>query len=166
MGFESTLFIYTSFWSDEYFWGLVNVYFRHLSVLMPLWHLGIPKTNDQIWGIPVFKETLKSRDRVFLTLMWFICTCSCLIPIANGVSYFGQMKLSAIFLSRRNPIVKGYGLAYFIILGLGAMALFEGIVIFCLGPKFFRLEVRFWGEFSLEKGSFFKVGEISWFFFF
>jgi O-antigen/teichoic acid export membrane protein len=115
IGALNLLFLYTRFLSDEYF-GLVNVILSASSVLMPLLAFGIPNTMIKYYS--GFQE-LKSRDS-FLTLM-VLLPLVLVIPIAM-VSYFANEAIGD-FLSKENPIVKGYVWHIFII-GM-AMAYFE-----------------------------------------
>ncbi|MCM4152292.1 sugar isomerase [Arenibacter sp. N53] len=115
IGALNLLFLYTRFLSDEYF-GLVNVILSASSVLMPLLAFGIPNTLIKYYS--GFQE-LKSRDG-FLTLM-VLLPLFLVVPIGI-VSYLANETIGD-FLSKENPIVKGYVWHIFII-GV-AMAYFE-----------------------------------------
>lgn len=115
IGSINLLFLYTRFLTDEYF-GLVNVILSASAVLMPLLAFGVPNTLVKYYS--GFREG-KSRDG-FLTLM-VLLPLVLIVPIA----ILSQLANETIgnFLSKENPIVKGYVWHIFII-GV-AMAYFE-----------------------------------------
>jgi len=115
IGALNLLFLYTRFLSDEYF-GLVNVILSASSVLMPLLAFGIP--NAMIKYYSAFQER-NGRDG-FLTLM-ILLPLILILPI-GVVSYLANETIGD-FLSKENPVVKGYVWHIFII-GV-AMAYFE-----------------------------------------
>ena len=115
IGALNLLFLYTRFLSDEYF-GLVNVILSASSVLMPLLAFGIPNTLVKYYS--GFQE-LNGKDG-FLTLM-VILPLILIVPI-GAISYLANETIGN-FLSKENPIVKGYVWHIFII-GV-AMAYFE-----------------------------------------
>ncbi|MDL5512762.1 polysaccharide biosynthesis C-terminal domain-containing protein [Arenibacter sp. M-2] len=115
IGALNLLFLYTRFLSDEYF-GLVNVILSASSVLMPLLAFGIP--NAMVKYYSGFQE-LNTKNS-FLTLMVFL-PLILIVPI-GAISYLANEAIGD-FLSKENPIVKGYVWHIFII-GV-AMAYFE-----------------------------------------
>ena len=115
IGALNLLFLYTRFLSDEYF-GLVNVILSASSVLMPLLAFGIP--NAMIKYYSGF-QNLKGKDG-FLTLM-VLLPLALIVPI-GAMAYLAN-EVIGDFLSKENPIVKGYVWHIFII-GM-AMAYFE-----------------------------------------
>jgi O-antigen/teichoic acid export membrane protein len=115
IGALNLLFLYTRFLSDEYF-GLVNVILSASSVLMPILAFGIPNTLVKYYsGL----EERNGKDG-FLTLMVFL-PLILIVPI-GAISYLTNETIGD-FLSKENPIVKGYVWHIFII-GV-AMAYFE-----------------------------------------
>ena len=115
IGGINLLFLYTRFLTDEYF-GLVNVILSASAVLMPLLAFGVP--NALVKYYAGFGED-KNRD-AFLTLM-VLLPLILIAPIAL-LSHLANETIGN-FLSRENPIVKGYVWHIFII-GV-AMAYFE-----------------------------------------
>lgn len=115
IGSINLLFLYTRFLTDEYF-GLVNVILSASAVLMPLLAFGVP--NALVKYYSGFREG-KNRD-AFLTLMALL-PLVLIVPIAI-LSHIANETIGN-FLSRENPIVKGYVWHIFII-GV-AMAYFE-----------------------------------------
>jgi O-antigen/teichoic acid export membrane protein len=115
IGALNLLFLYTRFLTDEYF-GLVNVILSASSVLMPLLAFGIP--NAMIKYFSGF-QVLEGKDG-FLTLM-VLLPLVLIIPI-GAISYLANETIGD-FLSKENPIVKGYVWHIFII-GV-SMAYFE-----------------------------------------
>lgn len=115
IGGINTLFLYTRFLTDEYF-GLVNVILSASAVLMPLLAFGVP--NALIKYYAGFREG-KGRD-AFLTLM-VLLPLVLIIPIAI-LSHIANETIGN-FLSKENPVVKGYVWHIFMI-GV-AMAYFE-----------------------------------------
>jgi O-antigen/teichoic acid export membrane protein len=115
IGALNLLFLYTRFLSDEYF-GLVNVILSASSVLMPLLAFGIP--NAMVKYYSGFQE-LNDKDG-FLTLM-IMLPLVLILPI-GAIAYLAN-EVIGDFLSKENPIVKGYVWHIFII-GV-AMAYFE-----------------------------------------
>ncbi|MEG3658806.1 polysaccharide biosynthesis C-terminal domain-containing protein [Arenibacter palladensis] len=115
IGALNLLFLYTRFLSDEYF-GLVNVILSASSVLMPILAFGIPNTMIKYYS--GFQD-LNGKDG-FLTLMVFLPLLH-IVPI-GAISYLANETIGD-FLSKENPIVKGYVWHIFII-GV-AMAYFE-----------------------------------------
>ena len=115
IGALNLLFLYTRFLSDEYF-GLVNVILSASSVLMPILAFGIPNTLVKYYS--GFQE--RNGKDGFLTLMVFL-PLILIVPI-GAISYLTNETIGN-FLSKENPIVKGYVWHIFII-GV-AMAYFE-----------------------------------------
>ena len=115
VGAVNVLFLYTNFMSDEYY-GLVNVVLSAATVLMPILAFGVP--NSIIKFYSSFKDD-KATDG-FLTLM-LILPLVLILPIA-GLAYISHEAIGN-FLSKENPIVKGYIWPIFLI-GM-AMAYFE-----------------------------------------
>ena len=115
IGALNLLFLYTRFLSDEYF-GLVNVILSASSVLMPILAFGIPNTMVKYYS--GFQE--RNGKDGFLTLMVFL-PLILIVPI-GAISYLTNETIGD-FLSKENPIVKGYVWHIFII-GV-AMAYFE-----------------------------------------
>ncbi len=115
IGGLNLLFLYTRFLTDEYF-GLVNVILSASAVLMPILAFGIPNTLVKYFS--GFQQH-RSKD-AFLTLM-LLLPLVLIVPIGI-VSYMANEAIGS-FLSRENPIVKGYVWHIFII-GV-AMAYFE-----------------------------------------
>lgn len=115
IGALNLLFLYTRFLSDEYF-GLVNVILSASSVLMPILAFGIPNTLIKYYS--GFQE--RNGKDGFLTLMAFL-PLILIVPI-GAISYLANETIGD-FLSKENPIVKGYVWHIFII-GV-AMAYFE-----------------------------------------
>ncbi|MCK0189299.1 polysaccharide biosynthesis C-terminal domain-containing protein [Arenibacter sp. F20364] len=115
IGALNLLFLYTRFLTDEYF-GLVNVILSASSVLMPLLAFGIP--NAMVKYYSGF-QGLSAKDG-FLTLM-VLLPLVLIVPI-GAISYLANETIGD-FLSKENPIVKGYVWHIFII-GV-AMAYFE-----------------------------------------
>lgn len=115
IGALNLLFLYTQFLSDEYF-GLVNVILSASSVLMPLLAFGIPNALVKYYSR---YQDLNGKDG-FLTLM-VLLPMVLIVPIA-AISYVANETIGD-FLSKENPIVKGYVWHIFII-GV-AMAYFE-----------------------------------------
>ncbi|MCM4166175.1 hypothetical protein KCTC52924_03097 [Arenibacter antarcticus] len=115
IGGINLLFLYTRFLTDEYF-GLVNVILSASAVLMPLLAFGVPNTLVKYFA---GFQAGRSRDS-FLTLMVFL-PLVLILPIA----LISQISNEAIgnFLSKENPVVKGYVWHIFLI-GV-AMAYFE-----------------------------------------
>ncbi|MDX1362949.1 MAG: polysaccharide biosynthesis C-terminal domain-containing protein [Arenibacter latericius] len=115
IGGTNLLFLYTRFLTDEYF-GLVNVILSASAVLMPLLAFGVPNTLVKYFA--GFQEG-RSRDS-FLTLM-LLLPLVLIFPLA----LISQIANEAIgdFLSKENPVVKGYVWHIFLI-GV-AMAYFE-----------------------------------------
>ncbi|WP_316933013.1 lipopolysaccharide biosynthesis protein [Arenibacter algicola] len=114
IGALNLLFLYTRFLSDEYF-GLVNVILSASSVLMPILAFGIPNTLVKYYS--GFQE--RNGKDGFLTLMVFLPLTYCTF---GAISYLANETIGN-FLSKENPIVKGYVWHIFII-GV-AMAYFE-----------------------------------------
>ena len=115
IGALNLLFLYTRFLTDEYF-GLVNVILSASSVLMPLLAFGIP--NAMVKYFSGFQYN-NGKDG-FLTLM-ILLPLLLIVPI-GAISYLANETIGD-FLSKENPIVKGYVWHIFII-GV-AMAYFE-----------------------------------------
>lgn len=115
IGALNLLFLYTRFLTDEYF-GLVNVILSASSVLMPLLAFGIP--NAMVKYFSGFQNN-NGMDG-FLTLM-IVMPLLLIVPI-GAISYLANETIGD-FLSKENPIVKGYVWHIFII-GV-AMAYFE-----------------------------------------
>ena len=115
IGAVNTLFLYTQFLTPEYY-GLVNVILSVSAVLMPLLAFGVPNTLVKFYSN--FKDVKESDS--FLTLMILLPLCL-IIPI--GVISFVAYESIGNFLSKENPIVKGY-VWYIFLIGV-AMAYFE-----------------------------------------
>ncbi len=115
IGGLNLLFLYTRFLTDEYF-GLVNVILSASAVLMPILAFGIPNTLVKYFSS--FQD--HNNKDAFLTLM-ILLPLALIVPI-GVISYLANETIGS-FLSKENPIVKGYVWHIFII-GV-AMAYFE-----------------------------------------
>jgi len=111
----NTLFLYTRFLTDEYY-GLVTVILSTSAILMPLLAFGVPNTLVKFYS--TFSERQDSDG--FLSLM-LLLPLLFIVPLA--LISFLSLDAIAHFLSRKNPIVKGY-VWYIFLIGL-AMAYFE-----------------------------------------
>ncbi|QWX85430.1 polysaccharide biosynthesis C-terminal domain-containing protein [Cellulophaga sp. HaHaR_3_176] len=115
IGAINTLFLYTRFLTDEYY-GLVGVILSASAVLMPIMAFGVPNTLVKYYSN--FKNE-KTGDG-FLTLM-LLLPLFLIIPIVV-IAYVANDAIGS-FISKENPIVKGYVWHIFLI-GM-AMAYFE-----------------------------------------
>lgn len=115
IGAVNVLFLYTNFMSDEYY-GLINVILSASTVLMPLLAFGVPNTLVKFYSSFEDKRTTDG----FLTLM-LLLPLFMIFPIA-ALSYLSYDAIGT-FLSKENPIVKGY-VWYIFLIGM-AMAYFE-----------------------------------------
>lgn len=115
IGAINTLFLYTRFLTDEYY-GLVGVILSASAVLMPVMAFGVPNTLVKYFS--GFKNSETSNG--FLTLMLFL-PLFLIIPTAI-IAYVANDTVGS-FISKENPIVKGYVWHIFLI-GM-AMAYFE-----------------------------------------
>ncbi len=115
IGAVNTLFLYTHFLTDEYF-GLVNVILSASAVIMPVLAFGVPNTLIKYYSSFEDKRTIDG----FLTMM-LLLPLTLILPIA-GLSYLAHDAIGS-FLSKENPIVKGY-VWYIFLIGV-AMAYFE-----------------------------------------
>jgi len=115
IGGINLLFLYTRFLSDEYF-GLVNVILSASAVIMPVLAFGVP--NALVKYYAGFQARQKTDG--FLTLMLLL---PLLLVVPIGVLSYIANEAIGLFLSRENPIVKGYVWHIFIV-GV-AMAYFE-----------------------------------------
>lgn len=115
IGAINTLFLYTRFLTDEYY-GLVGVILSASAVLMPVMAFGVPNTLVKYFS--GFKNSETSNG--FLTLMLFL-PLFLIIPTAI-IAYVANDTIGS-FISKENPIVKGYVWHIFLI-GM-AMAYFE-----------------------------------------
>ncbi len=114
-GAINTLFLYTNFLTDRYY-GLVTVIFSTSAVLMPLMSFGVPNTLVKYYSS--FKRPQDSNG--FQTLM-LILPLVVILPLA--LLSFLFYDLIGNFLSKENPMVKGY-VWYIFLIGM-AMAYFE-----------------------------------------
>lgn len=115
IGAINHLFLFTQFLTPEYF-GLVTVILSASTVVMALMAFGVPNTLIKFYSS--FKDSNEVNG--FLTLMLFL-PFLLIVPIW-GVSYLAYDTIGS-FLSKENPIVKGY-LWYIFIIAL-SMAYFE-----------------------------------------
>ncbi|CAM3369302.1 lipopolysaccharide biosynthesis protein [Zobellia roscoffensis] len=115
LGALNTLVLYLQFMEPEYY-GLLQVVLSASVVLMPLLAFGVPNTLVKFYS--GFSDA-KSTDG-FLTLMLFL-PLVLMLPIA-GLTYLVNDTIGD-FLSKENPIVKGY--VWHIFLIAMVMAYFE-----------------------------------------
>ena len=115
VGAINTLFLYTQFLTDEYY-GLVSVILSYSAVLMPILAFGVPNTLVKFFSS--FNDDNDSDS--FLTLM-LLLPLFLILPIA-AISYISY-DLIGNFISKSNPIVKGY-VWYIFLIGM-SMAYFE-----------------------------------------
>ncbi len=115
IGAVNTLFLYTRFLSGEYY-GLVGVILSASAILMPVLAFGVPNTLVKYYTS--FQDNKDSDG--FLSLMLFL-PLALIVPI-GALSYFAYNAIGD-FLSKENPIVKGY-VWYIFWIGV-AMAYFE-----------------------------------------
>lgn len=115
VGAINTLFLYTRFLTDEYY-GLVSVILSYSAVLMPILAFGVPNTLVKFFSS--FNDD-KVGDS-FLTLM-LVLPLFLILPIA-AISYI-SFDIIGNFISKSNPIVKGY-VWYIFLIGM-SMAYFE-----------------------------------------
>ncbi len=116
IGAINTLFLYTRFLTDEYY-GLVGVLLSAAAVLMPILAFGVPNTMIKFYS--GYKKESIDID-AFLTLM-LLLPLVLIFPIVI-ISYVSYDVIGS-FLSKKNPIVKGY-IWYIFLVGM-AMAYFE-----------------------------------------
>ena len=100
LGALNTLVLYLRFMEPEYY-GLLQVVLSASVVIMPLLAFGVPNTLVKFYS--GFTD-VKSKDG-FLTLMLFL-PLALMLPIA-GITYVVNDSISN-FLSKENPIVRGY----------------------------------------------------------
>ena len=115
VGAINTLFLYTRFLTDEYY-GLVSVILSYSAILMPILAFGVPNTLVKYFS----SFTDKKEQDSFLTLM-LLLPLFLIGPMAIS-SYFAY-ELIGNFISKTNPIVKGY-VWYIFLIGM-SMAYFE-----------------------------------------
>ena len=115
IGAINTLFLYTKFLSAEYY-GMVGYMLSLANVVMPLMAFGVHNT------IVKFYSSFKTRTSLnsFLTLM-LILPLLLVIPV-TVIGYFFYESIGE-FLSKENPIIKGY-LWHTLIIAI-ALAYFE-----------------------------------------
>ncbi|AJR04298.1 lipopolysaccharide biosynthesis protein [Siansivirga zeaxanthinifaciens] len=115
IGAINTLFLYTKFLSAEYY-GMVGYMFSLANVIMPLMAFGVHNT------IVKFYSSFKTRTSLnsFLTLM-LVLPLLLVIPVTI-IGYFFYESIGE-FLSKENPIIKGY-LWHTLIIAI-ALAYFE-----------------------------------------
>ena len=115
VGAINTLFLYTRFLTDEYY-GLVSVILSYSAILMPILAFGVPNTLVKYFSSFTDKKVKDS----FLTLM-LLLPLFLIVPMAIA-SYFAY-EIIGNFISKTNPIVKGY-VWYIFLIGM-SMAYFE-----------------------------------------
>ncbi len=115
IGAVNVMFLYTNFMSDAYY-GLINVILSASAVLMPLLAFGVPNALVKFYSA---FEKERSKDG-FLTLMLFL-PLVLIFPI--GLLTYLANETIGNFLSKENPMVKGY-VWYIFLIGM-AMAYFE-----------------------------------------
>ena len=115
VGAINTLFLYTRFLTDEYY-GLVSVILSYSAILMPILAFGVPNTLVKYFS----SFTDKNVKDSFLTLM-LLLPLFLIVPMAIA-SYFAY-EIIGNFISKTNPIVKGY-VWYIFLIGM-SMAYFE-----------------------------------------
>jgi len=115
LGAISTLFLYTSFISDEYY-GLVAFILSAANIMMPLMAFGVHNTIIKFYSSFRTKNSLNS----FLTLMLFL---PLVLVIPVGLVGYYAYDLIANWLASENSIIKGY--LWYIFITAFAMAYFE-----------------------------------------
>ncbi|WP_299229250.1 polysaccharide biosynthesis C-terminal domain-containing protein [uncultured Psychroserpens sp.] len=115
LGAINTLFLYTSFISDEYY-GLVAFILSAANIMMPLMAFGVHNTIIKFYSTFKTKNSLNS----FLTLMLFLP-----MIIAIPVSLIGYFSYDMIanWLASENVIIKDY--LWYIFFAAFSMAYFE-----------------------------------------
>ena len=115
IGAINTLFLYTKFLSDDYY-GMVGYMLSLANVIMPLMAFGVHNTIVKFYTSFKTRTSLNSFLTVMLLLPMVVVIPICII----GYVCYGSIS---DFLSKENPIIKGY-LWHTLVIGI-ALAYFE-----------------------------------------